>query len=103
MAILDSFAYLRDAIKSCKGSNAVEVIPHPFDPQSTRTERLALIVGYASHGWEHYGQMVVYQRITALFLPPVSEVKSTVEESSIYAQNAPLGRRFERQRLCRIR
>lgn len=68
--VLDSFAYLRHAIKSCNGSNALEVIPHPFDPQNTQTERLALIVGYASHGWEHYGQMIVYQRINGIVPPP---------------------------------
>jgi len=61
--ILDSFSYLRGAIKLIDKSNALELIPHPFDPRNTRTERLALIVAYASHGWEHYGQMVVYQRI----------------------------------------
>ena len=68
--VLDSFAYLRYAIKACNGSNALEVIPHPFDPQNTRMERLALIVGYAGHGWEHYGQMVVYQRINGIVPPP---------------------------------
>lgn len=79
--VLDSFAYLRHAIKSCNGGNALEVIPHPFDPQNTRTNRLALIVGYAGHGWEHYGQMVVYQRINGIVPPPASESKSTVETS----------------------
>src|ERR1700681_972558 len=60
---LDSFSYLRRAIKSINQSNALEMIPHPFDPENKRTERLALVVGYASHSWEHYRQMVVYQRI----------------------------------------
>lgn len=60
------FSYLRRAIKSINDSNALEMIPHPFDPENTTVERLALVVGYASHGWEHYGQMVVYQRIDGI-------------------------------------
>ena len=67
---LDSFAYLRRAIQGINDSNALEMIPHPFDPQNTTTERLALIVGYASHGWEHYGQMIVYQRMNGIVSPP---------------------------------
>ena len=66
---LDSFAYLRSAIKTINDGNALKMIPHPFDPENTRTERLALIVGYASHAWEHYGQMVVYLRINGI-VPP---------------------------------
>jgi hypothetical protein len=30
--------------------NVPEMIPHPFDPENTKTERLALIVSYTSHG-----------------------------------------------------
>jgi uncharacterized damage-inducible protein DinB len=67
---LDSFSYLRRAIKSINENNALEMIPHPFDPENTSTERLALVVGYASHGWEHYGQMVVYLRINGIVPPP---------------------------------
>jgi hypothetical protein len=67
---LDSFAYVHRAITSIIESNALEMMPHPFDPENTRTERLALALGYASHGWEHYGQMVVYQRINGIALPP---------------------------------
>jgi uncharacterized damage-inducible protein DinB len=65
-----SFTYLRSAIKAINDANALEMIPHPFDPENTRTERLALIVGYASHAWEHYGQMVVYQRMNGIVPPP---------------------------------
>lgn len=67
--VADSFVYFRHAIKTCNESNALETIPHPFDRQNTRTERLALIVSYAGHGWEHYGQMVVYLRISGI-VPP---------------------------------
>lgn len=64
--VLDSFSYLRSVINSINDNNALEMIPHPFDPQNTRVERLALLVGYASHGWEHYGQMVVYERLNGI-------------------------------------
>ena len=67
---LDSFSYLRPAIKSVNENNALEMIPHPFDPENTSTERLALVVGCANHGWEHYGQMVVYLRINGIVPPP---------------------------------
>jgi DinB superfamily len=66
----DSFAYVRTAVRIVDERNALEMIPHPFDPQNTRIERLALIAGYASHGWEHYGQMVVYQRMNGIVPPP---------------------------------
>jgi len=68
--VVGSFAYLRHAIKGCNGNNALEMIPHPYDPKNMRTERIALIVSYAGHGWEHYGQMVVYQRINGIVPPP---------------------------------
>ena len=67
---LDSFSYIRRGIMSINETNAIEMIPHPFDPDNTRTERLALVVGYANHGWEHYGQLIVYQRINGVVPPP---------------------------------
>jgi hypothetical protein len=67
---MDSSSYIRRALKSINQSNALEMIPHAFAPLNTKTERLALVVGYASHGWEHYGQMVVYKRINGIVLPP---------------------------------
>lgn len=42
---LDSFDYLRRAIKLIGESNALESIPHPFDREKTRVERVTLIVG----------------------------------------------------------
>lgn len=67
---LDSFVYIRRAIKSIHDADALEMIPHPYDPANIRMERLVLIAGYASHGWEHYGQMVVYQRMNGIVPPP---------------------------------
>ena len=67
--VADSFSYIRRAIQSMNDSNGLGTIPHPFDSEKSRIERLALIVGYASHGWEHYGQLVVYQQINGT-VPP---------------------------------
>jgi hypothetical protein len=66
----DSFAYMRKAISTTPDKNWLEIIPHPFDPKTTRVTRLALAVSYAGHGWEHYGQMVVYQRMNGIVPPP---------------------------------
>ena len=66
----DSFAYFRRAIESLDDRNALEIIPHPYDPKNTKLARLALIAGYVSHGWEHYGQMVVYERMKGIVPPP---------------------------------
>lgn len=66
----DSFAYIRRAMETIDDRNALEMIPHPYDPENTKVERLALIVGYASHGWEHYGQIVIYERLNGIALPP---------------------------------
>jgi uncharacterized damage-inducible protein DinB len=66
----NSFTYIRRAVKTINDRNAVEMIPHPYDPENTKMGRLALAAGYASHGWNHYGQMVVYQRINGIVPPP---------------------------------
>jgi uncharacterized damage-inducible protein DinB len=66
----DSFAYIRRAVSSLHDDGALEMIPHPYDGE-TRIPKLSLITGYASHRWEHYGQMVVYQRLSGI-VPPCS-------------------------------
>jgi hypothetical protein len=73
---MDSLSYIRRALKSINQSNALEMIPHAFAPLNAKTERLALVGGYASHGWEHHGQMVVYQRINSI-VPGPSPLKLT--------------------------
>ena len=65
----ESFDYFCHAINSTDTSNALEMIPHPYDP-NLPIERLALIVSYVGHGWEHYGQMIVYQRLNHIIPPP---------------------------------
>jgi len=69
--VTDSFTYLRRTLAAIDDSNALEMIPHPYDPKNTKVERLTLIAGYAAHGWEHYGQIVVYQRLKGI-VPPLS-------------------------------
>jgi uncharacterized damage-inducible protein DinB len=71
----DSFAYIRRAIETVSDENALEMIPHPYDPENSKLERLALVVSYASHGWEHYGQMIVYQRMNGIVPPPSPAVR----------------------------
>jgi len=65
----ESCAYFRRAIESVDERNAIDLLPHPYAPQIKR-ERLAILSGYISHGWEHYGQMVVYQRMKGIVPPP---------------------------------
>lgn len=65
----DSFTYMLRAILTTDDRNHLELIPHPFDPENRRIERLTLIAAYASHGWNHYGQMVVYARMNGI-IPP---------------------------------
>ena len=61
--VRDSFTFMRRAISTITMHNALDMIPHPFDPESTMVERLALGIAYAGHGWNHYGQLMVYERL----------------------------------------
>jgi hypothetical protein len=55
--VQDSFTFIRRAISTITNHNAFDMIPHPYDPKSIKVERLTLGVGYACHGWEHYGNL----------------------------------------------
>ena len=68
--VTDSFTYFHRALAAMDDSNALEMIPHPYDPKNTKVQRLTLIAGYAAHGWEHYGQVVVYERLKGIVPPP---------------------------------
>lgn len=70
----DSFVFLRRIITNLDDRKVLEIIPHPYDPGGTKLTRLSLIAGYACHGWGHYGQMVVYQRMKGI-VPPLSRPK----------------------------
>jgi uncharacterized damage-inducible protein DinB len=65
-----SFAYIRSSLKTVNEHNALEIIPHPYDPTNTKLARISLAMGYANHGWNHYGQIVVYQRLNGVAPPP---------------------------------
>lgn len=64
-----SFAQMRRAIATVNEGNLLEMVPHPYDPEHTKFDRLTLVGGYASHGWEHYGQLVVYLRLNGITPP----------------------------------
>jgi uncharacterized damage-inducible protein DinB len=66
----DSFAYIRSSLKTINEHNALEFIPHPYDPANTKLARISLATGYANHGWNHYGQIVLYQRLNGVAPPP---------------------------------
>ena len=68
--VRDSFANLRRAVSSLTDNDALQILPHPYD-HNAKIPRLGLIAGYASHGWEHYGQLVIYQRLNGI-VPPAS-------------------------------
>jgi hypothetical protein len=63
--VRDSFTFMRRAISSISMHNALDLIPHPYDPKRTKIERLALGIGYACHGWNHYGQLAVCERLSS--------------------------------------
>jgi len=66
----DSFAFIRGSLKTFNKHNALEIIPHPYDPTNTKLARISLATGYANHGWNHYGQIVVYLRMNGVVPPP---------------------------------
>jgi len=65
----DSFAQIKRAVAATTPENLLELVPHPYDAQNRSFTRLAVIADYGSHGWEHYGQMVVYLRINGMAPP----------------------------------
>ena len=64
----DSFAYAHKAILTISEQNAINPIKAPWGGDTTRV-RMASIV--ESHGFDHYGQMVVYLRLNGI-IPPAS-------------------------------
>ncbi len=65
----DSFAYAHKAISSINEKNALEPVKAPFGPGNMTRVAMAGIV--TSHGFDHYGQMVVYLRSNGI-VPPAS-------------------------------
>jgi hypothetical protein len=65
----DSFTYVHKAIKTINEKNLVEPLKSPFGEGSIT--RLGMATGIASHGFDHYGQMVEYLRMNGI-VPPAS-------------------------------
>ena len=65
----DSFAYAHKAVGTITPKNAVAPIKNPFG-EGTAT-RLGLASAFAWHGFDHYGQIVVYLRSNGI-VPPAS-------------------------------
>lgn len=65
----DSFAYVHKAIATVNENNVVGTVKSPFGEGSV--SRLGLATSVAWHGFDHYGQMVVYLRMNGI-VPPAS-------------------------------
>jgi uncharacterized damage-inducible protein DinB len=65
----DSFAYVHKAIATINEKNQVETVKSPFGEGSV--SRMGLAMSVASHGFDHYGQMVEYLRMNGI-IPPAS-------------------------------
>jgi uncharacterized damage-inducible protein DinB len=65
----DSFAYVHKAVATVNENNLVESVRSPFG--EGMLTRLSLATAVVSHGFDHYGQMVVYLRMNGI-VPPAS-------------------------------
>jgi uncharacterized damage-inducible protein DinB len=65
----DSFAYVHKAILTVNEKNFVGTVKSPFG--EGKVSRLGLATSVAWHGFDHYGQMVVYLRMNGI-VPPAS-------------------------------
>jgi uncharacterized damage-inducible protein DinB len=65
----DSFEYVHKAIDTINDKNLVETVKSPFG--EGKVTRLSLATSVAWHGFDHYGQMVVYLRMNGI-IPPAS-------------------------------
>jgi uncharacterized damage-inducible protein DinB len=65
----DSYAYAHKAIASITDENALGLIDSPFGKD--KVTRLGMGTVFTWHGFDHYGQMVVYLRLNGI-VPPAS-------------------------------
>lgn len=65
----DSFAYVHKAVQTINEKNLAETVKSPFG--EGRVSRLGLATAVSAHGYDHYGQMVVYLRMNGI-IPPAS-------------------------------
>src|SRR5579864_1875986 len=65
----DSFEYVHKAVQTIDEKNEVETVKSPFG--EGMVSRLGLACSVSWHGYDHYGQMVVYLRMNGI-VPPAS-------------------------------
>lgn len=65
----DSFVYVHKAVATINESNVTGTVRSPFG--EGKVSRLGLAMSVPSHGFDHYGQMVVYLRMNGI-VPPAS-------------------------------
>ena len=65
----DSFVYVHKALATINEKNVVGTVRSPFGEGSV--SRLGLATSVPAHGYDHYGQMVVYLRMNGIG-PPAS-------------------------------
>jgi uncharacterized damage-inducible protein DinB len=65
----ESFEYVHKAMATINEKNVTETVKSPFGEGSV--SRLGLATMVTSHGFDHYGQMVVYLRMNGI-VPPAS-------------------------------
>ncbi len=65
----ESFAYVHKAIATINDKNIVETVRSPFG--EGKVSRMGLAISVAGHGYDHYGQMVIYLRMNGI-VPPAS-------------------------------
>ena len=68
----DSFEYVHKAIATINEGNVMGTVKSPFGEGSV--SRLGLAMSVTSHGFDHYGQMVVYLRMNGI-VPPASRAQ----------------------------
>lgn len=66
----DSFAEAHKAIALVNKKNVTQMLPNPFAPDR-KMARLGMATIFTWHGYDHYGQMVVYLRMNGI-IPPAS-------------------------------
>ena len=65
----DSFEYVHKAIRTINEQNYVATVKSPFG--EGKVSRMGLACSVTWHGYDHYGQMVVYLRMNGI-IPPAS-------------------------------
>jgi uncharacterized damage-inducible protein DinB len=65
----DSFVYVHKAVQTVNEKNLVEMVKSPFG--EGKVTRLGLATSVSAHGFDHYGQMVEYLRMSGI-IPPAS-------------------------------